>query len=116
MSEETVSVVVATIAAGESLSDAVYTGGLVPCSLEMPAAWDTADITFQAASDDEASVADVYENDGTELTIKAAASQFISLDPTKLLGARYIKIRSGISASAVNQTLESKIKLAIKLN
>jgi hypothetical protein len=114
MNQPTVTTVVVTIASGASLSDAAFTGGLPVCGVQMPAGWDAADLTFQAAADDAANVANVYDKDGAELTSKAAASQFVTLDPSLLAGARYVKVRSGAAASAVTQTANRKITLSIR--
>ncbi len=108
-------VVVSTIAAGESLSDTIFTGGLPVCAIQMPAGWDAAALTFQAAGDLAASVANVYDKEGTELSATVAASRFIQLDPALLAGAKYLKIRSGTAGTAVNQTAERKLVVVLRV-
>lgn len=98
----TTAVLPVTIANGASLSGSVYVNERTVVGLEMPAAWTAASITFQASQDD-TTYNDVYDNDGTELTVTAAASRYIILSPAKFVGAKYLKVRSGTSGSAVNQ-------------
>jgi len=94
----------ATIAQGASLSDAVDTGGLTILSILMPATWDAAVLTFQGSLDG-VTYGNVYDESGNEYTVQAAASRAIGIDAASpLLGFRYIKVRSGTAASAVNQT------------
>lgn len=92
-----------TIANGGNLSNAVdfYTTDSA-VALQMPAAWTTADLTVQASFDG-TTFSDMYLDDATEMVIKAGASRWIVLNITRFLGVRNIKLRSGTSASPVNQ-------------
>lgn len=101
---------VATIAASASLSDAVGTGGLELAAIITPSGWDAADITFQAKYDGSTYV-NVYDHDDAEVVIDAAASRFITIPAGTLNGATSIKVRSGTSASAVNQADEVEVTL-----
>lgn len=101
----------ATIASGASLSAAVPLYGYVFCGIYMPASWTAAAITLQA-SDDGSTWYDVY-NDGTEVSITAAAGQYIALDSSLFLGIRQLKVRSGTSATPVNQAAERTVKLMV---
>ena len=114
MNQPSVTSVVATIATGAALSDTIFTGGLPICGIAMPAAWDAADLTFKASCDVAANVANVYDKDGLELDFKTAAGNFITCDPSYFAGVRYIKVRSGTNASAVNQSATRSITLAIR--
>ncbi len=114
MNQPTVTSVVATIGSGAALSDTIFTGGLPICGIQMPAAWDSADLTFQASCDVAANVANVLDKDGLELDFKAAASQFVTFDPAFFAGVRFIKLRSGTSASPTNQSATRSIVLAIR--
>lgn len=73
-------------------------------AIAVPAAWVAADITLQVSYDNGHNFFDAYDQYDNELTIQAAASRYVILDPGLLLGARHIKLRSGPSGSAVNQT------------
>jgi hypothetical protein len=93
---------VATIANGESLSSAVDLQDGRAARIDMPSAWTAADLTFQVSPDGN-TYTDLYEADGTEYTVTAAASRSIILPIADFLGIRYLKVRSGTSAAAVNQ-------------
>ena len=114
MNQPSVTSVTATIASGGSSSDNIFTGGLPICGIIMPAAWDAADLTFQASCDVAANVANVYDKDGLELDIKTAAGSFITIDPSYFAGVRFIKVRSGTSVTPVNQSATRSIVLAIR--
>ena len=65
----------------------------------------------EQASFDNITFTDVYSDDGTEKVITAAASRWIYLNITQFLGVRYIKLRSGTSASPVAQGAQRTIYL-----
>lgn len=97
------SVLTATIASGASLSGAVDLGsGGRAARIAMPAAWTTANLTFQASYDG-ITYNNLYDKDGVEYTAQAAASRSILLPVADWYGIRYLKVRSGTSAAAVNQ-------------
>ena len=92
-----------SIAINTSLSAAVeIRGGLVAC-IEMPAAWDAANLTFQSSGDG-SNYFNLYDEFGTEINLTADASRRIRLEPTQWAGIKYLKIRSGTAGAAVNQT------------
>jgi len=92
-----------TIAEGASLSGAIdCTRGRYPGRIVMPAAWTAAALTFQV-SDDGTTYRNLYDEYGTEVTVQAAASRDIRLEPANWFTARYLKIRSGTSGTPVNQ-------------
>ena len=110
-----------TIASGASLSDAidlsgkeVVLSGLRLLAIEMPAAWTAADLTFQASMDGGTTYTNMYNADGDEITVTAAASRFIVLDPATFCAVTNIKIRSGTSASAVNQVDAVTLTLVLR--
>jgi hypothetical protein len=92
-----------SIGASASLSSAVGIRGLVPVAIEMPAAWDAADLTFQFSKDG-TTYNNLYKDDGTEKTVTASTSRWIILKPTEFFGVVSLKVRSGTAASAVTQT------------
>lgn len=100
----------ATIANGTSLSATVDIGGTTLAGIVMPAAWDAANLTFQA-SHDGTSFNNLYDALGGEKTVTAAASRFIALDPADFAGVRYLKLRSGTSGTPVNQTVNRTVTL-----
>lgn len=78
--------------------------GCTPAAIEMPSAWDAANITLAASKTLSGTYINVYDQFGTEVTITAAASRFIVLPPADWWSFRYIKLRSGTSGTPVNQT------------
>lgn len=104
----------AVIANGSSLGDGIDLGGSSVIGIQMPASWTAANLTFQA-SHDGVTYADLYDSAG-EFTVTAAASRFIVIDPTTLLGARYLKVRSGTAGAAVNQGAARTLVLIVKPN
>lgn len=102
----------ATIANGASLSGAIdlSTGKLA--RIAMPASWTAANLTFQASYDG-ATYNDLYDQNGTEYTVTAAASRSILVPFADFIGIRYLKIRSGTSGAAVNQGADRTLNLVL---
>jgi len=92
----------ATIASGASLSGGVNLGGRILTGFYMPAGWTAASITFQA-SEDGAAWSDVHVAAG-ELSAAVAAGLYEALDPMPFYGVKWLRLRSGTSASPVNQS------------
>jgi hypothetical protein len=95
--------VTVSIGSSASLSSAVQILGLVPVAIEMPAAWDAADLTLQFSKDG-TTFNNVYTSSGSEKVITASTSRWIQLKPSDYTGVHSLKIRSGTAASAVTQT------------
>lgn len=100
----------ATIASSASLSSPADLSGTTLCGYIMPASWTSADITFQASIDG-STYYDLHDNFGNEVNHSVAAGKFITLNPADFACVRYLKIRSGTSAAAVNQAAERIINL-----
>ena len=91
------------IANGASLSDAVDLYGFTVKALLVPAAWTAAPVSF-AASFDNGSFGDCFNQEGAEYMINIGASRLIPLSLSALFDAgRYFKLRSGTAAVPVNQ-------------
>lgn len=106
-----------TIAAGATgLSGALDLKGMTPVAIQMPGTWVAADITFQVSLDGGVSYLDLYDEAGTEIVVKAAASRVIALNTVaKYWNGGKIKIRSGTAALAVNQTASRTLILSARL-
>lgn len=101
----------ATIANGAALSGAVFLGDGVLCAIEMPAVWTAADITFQT-SEDGTTWYDLRDDTGTEIKITSPTAAYrLSLAPGLFASAVWLKVRSGTSASAVNQAAARTLTL-----
>jgi hypothetical protein len=94
--------VTVNIANGASLSTGYDLGLARAARIAMPATWTAANLTFQASYDN-ATWNNLYDSYGVEYTVVADASRSIILPISDFLGIRYIKIRSGTSATPVNQ-------------
>lgn len=103
-----------TIANGASLSSEIKITEETITGIVMPSAWTAANITFAAAASEGGTFVPVYDAAGTELEVTAAASRFIAISPDALRAARYLKVRSGTSGSAVNQAAERSIVLVLE--
>lgn len=107
-----------TIAAGATgLSAVVDLEGFDSIAVETDAAFVTAVLTFQAAPYRDGTFKNVYDNTGTEVvTASITASTIHSLDTIflALRPFRFIKIRSGTAASAVDQTSGTTLTLHLK--
>jgi len=105
---------VATIAAGESLSDAVECNGEDIVRISMPAAWTDAELTFQVSDDDGATFRDLYMEWGIELGCWVTAGSSIETSVFLCLhNIDQIKVRSGTSGAPVAQAAERLVILEI---
>lgn len=111
---------VVTISSGGALSDAINLNGRVnaPAGLRifgimMPSSWTSADITFQVSIDG-ITYQDFYDSNGSEVTIAAEADAAYYIDPAVFATWVYVKIRSGISGTPVNQAADREITLVLR--
>lgn len=101
------------IAVDDDQTEAVNMGGRVLTGIYMPASWTTASLTF-LASRDGTNFVPMFDSGGTEVAITAAASAFVAIRPTAWFGAlRYLKVRSGTSASPVAQGADRTLILVL---
>ena len=101
-----------TIASGTNLSAAVALGAKTLVGIMMSSGWDAAGLSFQATADG-TTFGDMHTT-SAELTMTAAAGQFIAVDPTQWRGVNDIKVRSGTSGTPVNQTADRVITLVLR--
>jgi hypothetical protein len=101
-----------TIANGASLSNGKNITGLVPYIIMMPAAWTDACLTFQGSRDD-STYYDLYDEEGTEITIPAAATRRIIIPSAIFTNHKFLKIRSGIASVPVLQGAERIIYMEV---
>ena len=114
-------VLTATILSGQSLSGEIDLQGYQMLAIRIPAAWDTANITFlgaRATTANGGTYVPVYDDAGLEVTVTVGgADRMITLDinALKLASLQYIKLRSGTSGSPVNQTADRTLYLIGKV-
>lgn len=106
-----------TIANGASLSGAqeLTEGQLV--GILMPAAWTAAAVSFDVSYDG-TTYAPLYNQSGevkvSSSHIATAERRYFALDPVDFMGARYLKIRSGLNGAAVAQGAARTITLLMR--
>lgn len=113
---ERFSVTTVTIADSASLSGAAdlssQSGTLV--AIQTPSGWTSAVMTFQASFDG-TTYGNLYNSAGAEVTTGSiAASTYVALDPADFAGVRYLKVRSGTSGTAVNQSSGDILQLVLR--
>jgi hypothetical protein len=101
----------ATIAPGGSLSGPVAIGFDTLVGVSMPASWTTASITFQVSPDGGTTWQELYDGNGTAVSITAAAGQFIQMTSYLWRGMNMFQIRSGTAAVPVVQTAGAVVTL-----
>lgn len=104
-------------AGATGLSAAVGLGGKTLVGIVIPAAWLTAGISFQASGDGGVTFGELLDETATARAISSVAGgayTVIAVDPTKWRGINEIKVRSGTSATPVNQTGAPTLLLLIR--
>lgn len=106
MQGEHLSIPVAIAAGATGLSGVVNISGMSLLAIKMPASWVAANITFMACESKDGTFYDLYDDAGSEVTVTAAQQRTISCDSValKLAPLQFIKVRSGTTATPVNQT------------
>lgn len=101
----------ATIASGASLSGAVDLGEAKLGAIVMPASWTSAALTFQVSFDG-TTYYDLHEF-GSEVSVTVTAGKAHRLAMSDWLAVRWLKVRSGSSASPVAQGADRTITLGV---
>ena len=105
--------IIVTIASSASLSNAIDLSGTTFSGYVTPAAWTSANITFQASVDG-TNFFNLYDSFGNEVTNVVSTSRFVSLVPSDMASIRYLKFRSGTSATPVSQAAERQITIVTR--
>lgn len=94
-----------TIANGESVSSTIDTLRSTVIGLIFPAAWTTAALTIEVSADNATWIGLAYDNAGYQCNCIAspAVSSAYSISLDGMLPYRYIRLRSGTTATPVNQ-------------
>lgn len=73
--------------------------------IDVPIPWTAANMTFQVSGDN-ATFTDLYDASGTEYTVtvgSTSTSRSVIIPYADLIGARFLKIRSGTTGTPVDQ-------------
>lgn len=106
---------IATIADGASLSGAIDVLGWEVVSIEQAASCEGTKFSFQGSLDGVTFV-DLYDETGTEISVTKSATlaQILYLkQDIRLRGFSQIKIRSGLTGAATNQTGDASILVGL---
>lgn len=77
-------------------------------------AWTGTEITLLGAQRDSDTFVPVHAADGTEVSFTVAADRHVYVDPNVTRGVRYVKIRSGDTAAAVNQAAARSFTVTVE--
>lgn len=101
----------AAIAAGASVSDTLDLTTTALLGLIMPAAWTAAALTVEVSADGTTFTGLAYNDAATQCNSIASpvAGSAYALNLSGLLPYRYVRLRSGTTASPVNQAAERSI-------
>lgn len=111
----------------QSISGSVDLGNLQICAIEMPTTWAGTKISFLSKShrekgdntqDNIEDWNDVYNDAGTEVSLTVAGNRIVGISAQVMMdalrGLRYIRIRSGVTGTPVNQSPAKVIRLICK--
>lgn len=106
-----------TISDGTSITAAINLAGYVPIGVYIPASWTTAALTFQMRPTADGTFVDMYDASGDELSYTAASgalsSKYLAFDPAQFYACQGLKIRSGTTATPVNQSGDITLTLMV---
>ena len=105
-----------TIPAGASQSAEFDCRGYRIARIGMPAAWTTAALTFLSASTSGGTFNPVYDDGGVECSIAVPlANQSIGISNLvlPLTGIQFLKLRSGVAATPVNQAADRVLTIVL---
>lgn len=104
-----------TIPSGATgLSAEIDLVGLAVIEIVMPATWVAAALTFSGSDASGGTFTNLYDAAGGEYTVQAAASRRIKVPASDLLGDCFLKLRSGLSGAAVDQTADRVLTLKVR--
>ena len=105
-----------TIPISTALTEIIRLHGRRIVAIEMPAGWDAAAMTFLSGSDD-AGLHGVFDDLGVEVSAAVAVDQIVAITGAKadaIACLDKLQLRSGNTATPVNQTAARTIKLLLK--
>ena len=92
----------ATIANGTALSNVIHVANRMPLGLHVPTWGASAAISFKVGHTRD-SLLDLYTAAGVEVVIPAGTHNKAYAAPLELVGWAYVQVRSGVTATPVNQ-------------
>jgi hypothetical protein len=98
---------------GTATTGAASSASATFLGVDLPAAWTAAVLTLQASRDG-VTWLDVYDRFGAEVTLQAAASRRVVVEPSVVLGVEYLRVRSGTAGAPVNQGADRDVVLLFR--
>ncbi len=98
----------AVIANGQTASDAIATNGSSLVGIQLPAAFTSTQITFEAATTESGTYQPMYNSAG-QVSYTVAQGQYIAIKPEDFYGVQFFKIVAGTSEAAA-RTLVCSLK------
>ncbi len=98
---------------GTAAAGAASSASATLIGVQLPGAWTAAVLTLQASRDG-ATWVDVFDRFGGEVTLQAAASRRVVIEPSVIAGVEYLRVRSGTSAAPVNQAADRDVVLLFR--
>ena len=103
----------ATIPINTALSNALSIDGDVLCEIQMPATWTTAHVTFQT-SPDGVNFQDLVDTSNAEVDLTVTQAKNRRVNPDLYHGIVYLRLRSGTTATPVNQAAARVLTLVFE--
>ena len=106
------------ISANQTQTSAIDFGHKEVIALQMPSTWTTANITLLGATTVSGAYTPVYDQSGSEINLAVANNRMIMVDGSSQIfnTIRYMKIRSGTSATPVSQDADRLLEFILRGN
>jgi hypothetical protein len=104
----------ATILNGQSLSEWLDLGERRLAGLIMPAGWTAAAISFDISPDQGATAFPLFDENNAEVALTVAAGRAHAFPIGRMIGWAYIRLRSGLSGAAVNQSADRLLRVMVE--
>ena len=104
-----------TIASGAHHSDEFYFAPYTFLSVEMPSAWDSADIGFEVSRTSGGTFVPLYDEHGNVVRIDGPSTDQMHSAPAEVAGQMYVRLWSEDgSGGDTNQTADRELGLVMK--
>jgi hypothetical protein len=96
---------------GNTLTAEINLGPAKLAAIELPASWDAAPLSFQAAKAAGGTYKNIFDSSGGEYTVPAGAGRTVIIPLTDFMAFQFIKVRSGTLGTPVAQSSPRTITL-----
>lgn len=109
--------ITATIPNGQSMTEVIDLDSQLVSGVRVPPStlWTSASLTFMVSADGGVTFADLFK-DGSEYTVSVGTGRtnatFYDIPPQDFAGYSHIRVRSGVSATPVNQGAARELQIA----